>query len=359
MRERHAVSIDITHTTLSVLFIGLLIASCFWILMPFLVPVLWAGIIIVAMWPALMKLQELLTGKRGLAVAIMTVMILLVIFVPITFTIVTIVKNAQNITSQMRTLDAIALPAPPDWLSQIPVVGAKIAYRWGEIASLSPDDRAALLTPYAQKALQWFAAQVGTIGMTLLHFLLTAIVAAILFAKGEIVRDGILKFSRRMAGQQGEEVVVLAAKAVRGVVLGVVVTALIQAGIGGIGLLVSGVPAAALLTAVMIFFCLAQLGPLLVLGPAVFWLYWSGKPISGTVLLLFTLVAGTIDNFIRPILIRKGVDIPLVMIFAGVIGGLMAFGIIGLFIGPVVLAVTYTLLKAWVSGEGLEEEKAS
>ena len=356
MNEKNRVSIDITHMTLSVLFIGLLIASCFWILMPFLVSILWGGIIIVAMWPALMKLQELLGGKRGLAVAIMTMVILLIIFIPITFTIVTLVNNSEHITSQIKSLDATALPAPPEWLGRIPVVGSRIADKWGDLAALSPEERSAALTPYAQKALQWFAEQAGNIGMTVVHVLLTAIIAAILFAKGEVVRDGILRFARRLAGQQGEEVAVLAAKAVRGVVLGVVVTALIQAGIGGIGLFIAGVPAATLLTAVLVFFCLAQLGPLLVLVPAVIWLYWSGKPVGGTVLLFLSVVAGTIDNFVRPFLIKKGADLPLIMIFAGVIGGLIAFGMIGLFIGPVVLAVTYTLLKAWVSGAVLDRE---
>jgi predicted PurR-regulated permease PerM len=126
------------------------------------------------------------------------------------------------------------------------------------------------------------------------------------------------------------------------------VTAMIQAAIGGIGLFVVGVPAAGLLMAVMLMLCLAQLGPILVLIPAIVWLYWSGQAAWGTVLVVFTVVAATIDNIIRPFLIRKGVELPLLLIFAGVIGGLLAFGIIGLFIGPVVLAVAYTLLGAWV-----------
>ena len=152
---------------------------------------------------------------------------------------------------------------------------------------------------------------------------------------------------------------VLAGKAVRGIVLGVVLTALIQVAIAGIGLFVTGVPAAALLTAVMAILCLAQLGPILVLIPAIIWLYWSGQPVWGTVLIVFSVPAATIDNFIRPFLIRKGADLPLLLIFAGVIGGLIAFGIIGLFIGPVVLAISYTLLKIWVSGDALGDEVGS
>jgi predicted PurR-regulated permease PerM len=118
---------------------------------------------------------------------------------------------------------------------------------------------------------------------------------------------------------------VLAAKAVRGVVLGVVLTALTQAALGGIGLFIAGVPAAALLTAVVFILCLAQLGPVLVLVPSVVWLYWSGQAVSGTVLLIFSVFAATIDNFMRPLLIRKQVDLPLLLVIAGVIGGLIAF----------------------------------
>jgi predicted PurR-regulated permease PerM len=137
------------------------------------------------------------------------------------------------------------------------------------------------------------------------------------------------------------------------VALGVVVTALAQSLIGGIGLRLVGLPFAAVLTALMFVLCLIQLGPGLVLIPAVIWMYYSGSTIGGTVLLLFAIVAMTIDQVIRPILIRRGADLPLLLILAGVIGGLIAFGVLGIFIGPTVLAVAYTLLNAWMQ-EGRE-----
>ncbi len=127
-----------------------------------------------------------------------------------------------------------------------------------------------------------------------------------------------------------------------------VVTALVQAILGGIGLAISGVPYATLFTVVMILSCLIQLGPLPVLIPAIIWLYWSGDTTWGTVLLVWSCVVGTLDNVIRPVLIRMGADLPLVLILSGVIGGLIAFGMIGLFIGPVVLAVSWRLFDAWV-----------
>jgi len=359
MKANSPASRDITHTILAALCIGILIVSSFWVLRPFLISIIWAALIVVATWPILTWLETRLGGRRGLAVAVMTAAMLLVVFVPMMLVVLTIVNNAESITAQAKSLTSLSLSSPPDWIERTPLVGGKLAERWKVFASLSPEERLARVTPYARTVLQWLATQAGGIGMAMLQFLLTMIIAMILYARGEIVSEGVLSFARRLAGRQGEDVAVLAGKAVRGIVLGVVVTALVQAAVGGVGLFIVGVPAAALLTAVMSILCLAQLGPLLVLIPAIIWLYWSGQPAWGTVLLAFSAVAGTIDNVIRPFLIKKGADLPLLLIFAGVIGGLIAFGIIGLFIGPVALAVSYTLLKAWVSGDALKDEAGS
>jgi predicted PurR-regulated permease PerM len=358
MNEKNPASLDITHTLLTVLCIGILIAASFWIMHPFLIPLIWAALIAIATWPLMVKLQARLAGRRGLAVTIMTLVILLIVLIPLAFSVLAIVNNAGDIIERIKTL-VVSIPlSPPRWLQQIPLAGKKITARWIEFTALSPEDRTTIVTPYAKTALMWFAAKAGSVGMFILQFLLTTIITAILYANGETVRSGILSFARSLAGQHGEDVTILAAQAVRAVALGVVVTAIIQAGIGGIGLFVTGVPGAAILTAVMIMLCLAQVGPALVLIPALIWMYWSGQALWGTVLLIFTLPALILDNIIKPILIKKGANLPLLLIFAGVIGGLIAFGIIGLFIGPVVLAVTYTLFKAWVSEHDGEEREA-
>lgn len=339
---------DLTHTTLSVLLIALLIASSFWVLSPFLMALLWATIISVTAWPLLLRLEAAFGNRRRLAVAVVTIGLLLVVFVPVMAALSTLVRNAEGITTEIRSLESVTIPEPPDWLAHLPVVGRTLVTRWREFAAFTPDERWAALAPYLQTALQWFVSKAGSLGAMLVQFLLTTIITAIILAKGETVRDGLLRFSRRLAGRQGEEAAVLAARAIRAVVLGVAVTALIQVAIGGTGLYLTGVPAAGLLSAVMLFFCLAQLGPLLVLLPPVAWLYWSGQTGAAITLLAISLVAGAIDNVIRPVLIKRGANLPLLLIFAGVIGGLIAFGIVGLFVGPVVLAVTFTLLKAWV-----------
>jgi predicted PurR-regulated permease PerM len=330
-----------------VLFLAVLATASYWVLRPFLTGMLWATIVSVAVWPAMLRIEATLGRRRGLAVALVTIVILLAVFVPVTLALITIIRHAASLGADISSFDTIAVPSPPAWLGQVPVAGGRVVAAWRRFAALEPAQRTATLAPYLQRALQWFASTAGSVGAMLLQFLLTTIIAALVLANGETVRDGILRFARRLAGQQGYDTAQLAARAIRGVVIGVVGTALLQTTIGGTGLFLAGVPAAGLISAVMLFLCLAQLGPIPVMLPAVVWLYWTGQSGWGTVLLIITIVAGTIDNVLRPILIRRGADLPLVLIFAGVIGGLIGFGIIGLFIGPVVLGIAYTLLVTW------------
>jgi predicted PurR-regulated permease PerM len=227
-------------------------------------------------------------------------------------------------------------------------VGNRIATEWQRLATTSSDELAARVAPYLTAIAAWLIARAGGLGALLLQFLLTVAVTAMLYAKGEAVAGGVLAFARRLAGEDGVRVVILSAGAIRAVALGIVVTALVQSLIGGIGLAVTGVPQAFLLTCVMIMLGIAQIGPAPVLLGAVIWLYASGQTFWGTVMLVWGIVTASLDNVLRPILIRKGADLPLVLIIAGVLGGLFAFGLVGLFVGPVVLAVTYTLLVAWV-----------
>ena len=182
------------------------------------------------------------------------------------------------------------------------------------------------------------------------------LIAAIFFARGESVAGGLLGFFRRLAGVHGENVLILAGSAIRSVAIGVVLTALIQSTLGGIGFAVAGIPFAALLTVIMFVLGVAQIGPAPILIGAVAWMYWtSDSAWIPSALLVWCLFVGVIDNVLRPILILQGRcsggDLPLLIVLAGVIGGLLSFGLVGIFLGPVVLAVVYTLLKAWVGGE--------
>jgi predicted PurR-regulated permease PerM len=339
---------DLTHTTLAVLCIGGLIAASLWILKPFLAALIWAAMIVVATWPLLLRVQRLLWGKRSLAIVVMMIALLLVFVIPFVLATGSIVSHADAIVAWARSLGTLTLPQPPDWLRSLPVVGEKLAELWSEYAASGMANLAAKLQPYARELVAWFAANVGSFGLMAVQFLLSLVLAAVLYAIGDDAKAFMHRFGRRLAGDRGEATVVLAGQAIRAVALGVVVTALVQSLIGGIGLAIAGIPFATVLTALMFLLAIAQIGAGPVLACATVWMYWTGEAGWGTALLVLTIVVGSLDNILRPILIKQGADLPLLLIFAGVIGGLIAFGLVGIFVGPVVLAVTYTLLEAWM-----------
>ena len=348
---------DLVRTTLGVLFIGALIAAAFWILRPFIGATIWATMLVVATWPVMKWFEARLWGRRSLAVLVMTLLMLMLFMVPLMVAIATIVGHLDDIVSQAKTFAAAQIPQPPQWVGSLPFVGEKIVQVWEQAISGGPSGLVARLTPYADDIAKWFVSQAGSVGSIFLQFLLTVIVSALMYAGGESAALAVHRFGRRLAGIAGDNVVTLAGQAIRAVALGVGVTALVQSGLGGIALAIAGVPFAGLLAAVMLLLCIAQLGPGLVMFPAVAWLYWSDQSGWGTFLLVCSIVVVTMDNFLRPALIKRGADLPILLIFAGVIGGLLAFGLVGIFVGPVMLAVVYTLLDSWV-GDGTASRPA-
>jgi predicted PurR-regulated permease PerM len=342
---------DLTRLTLAILFIAGMIAASLWILAPFLPATIWAATLVVATWPIMRRVQVQLWNSRGLAVTVMTVAILLVFVLPFWFAIDTIVKNSDQIARWGEFVTSMQMPPPPPWLENVPLIGHRAVEIWHKVGDASSQEVLQRVRPYAVIVTQWFVGAVGSFGMVLLQFLLTLAVSAIMFAKGEGAATMVTRFARRLAGERGVESARLAAQAIRGVALGVVVTALVQTAIGGLGLVITGVPFTAILCALMFMLCIAQVGPGPVLIPAIIWMFVSSDTGWAIVLLVFSALAISLDNILRPILIKKGAHLPLLLVLTGVVGGLIAFGLIGIFIGPTVLAVAYTLLQAWI-GEG-------
>jgi predicted PurR-regulated permease PerM len=339
---------DLARTTFSVLTLALLIGSSLWILRPFLGATIWAAMVVVATWPAFLWIQARLWKRRSLAVLVMVVILLLLFVLPLTLAISTIVSNAEEVVAWVRLLISRGAPTLPGWVERLPLVGTRLTQAWNELVAAGVAGLEDKVTPYIRQVTAWLLAQAGVVGALTLQFLLTVVIAGMMYAGGESAANVVRRFGFKLGGQRGEDAVVLAGKAIRGVALGVGVTAFVQAVVGGIGLAIAGVPFAALLTAVMFMLCIVQVGPTLVLAPAVIWVFWSGSTGWGIFLLVWTVIVGTMDNFLRPVLIRRGADLPLVLIFAGVIGGLLGFGLVGIFVGPVMLAVSYTLVDAWL-----------
>ncbi|MGZ9014458.1 MAG: AI-2E family transporter YdiK, partial [Burkholderiales bacterium] len=347
---------DLARTTFGVLFIVGLIAACFWILRPFLPAFIWATMIVVATWSTLLELQEKLWNRRWIAVTIMTSALILAFVVPFWLAISTLVEHAEEITGWVQSISRAQLPPLPGWVEALPYVGPKIAAAWNEVATTGPSAITAKIEPYARGIARWFVGQVGGLGVMALQFLLTIIVAAVMYMYGESVVEGARLFFRRLVGARGDEVIELSGQAIRGVAFGVVVTAFVQSVLGGVGLTVAGIPFAGLLTALMFVLAIAQIGAAPILFCAVAWMYWVGDTGWATALLVWTILVSSMDNVLRPILIRRGGRLPLLLVFAGVIGGLVAFGLVGIFVGPLVLAVSYRLIDAWVR-EGSEPQR--
>ncbi|MBN8509773.1 MAG: AI-2E family transporter YdiK [Burkholderiales bacterium] len=339
---------DLARITLAVLFIGGLILGAFWVLRPFVAATIWATMIVVSTWPMLLWFQHRLWRSRGLAVTVMTLLLLLLFVAPLSLAIGTIVSHADDIIVEATALSGRDLPPAPPWVENLPLVGAKVKQFWDQAVESGARGLVGRLAPYADDIVKWFVAQAGSVGFVFVQFLLTVVIAALMYAGGEATSAVLRRFAVRLAGPQGDDVVTLGGQAIRGVALGVGVTAVVQAGMGGVGLAIAGVPFTGLFTAVMLLLCIAQLGPALVLFPAVAWMFWKGDTAWAVFLLVWSLIVVTMDNFLRPWLIQKGADLPLLLIFAGVIGGLLAFGLVGIFVGPVVLAVAYRLLGNWI-----------
>lgn len=341
-------SSDLTRTFLVILIIAVLIAGSLWTLLPFLGAIIWAATIVVATWPLMLRVQNLTGGRRGAATALMTLVMLAIFIVPFGLAVGVLLDTAVEGIELVKTMTVRGVSPPPGWVAGLPFVGTRLAARWQELSAGGPEAAVEALRPLVRSTASEVLALTGGFGMVAVHFLLTIIIAAILYTNGEAAARGVVRFARRIGKDRGEQTVRLAGQAVRGVALGVIITALVQSIIAGIGLWLAGVPRPGLLLAVIFVLAVAQLGPLPVLVPAVIWLFWSGNILWGSVLVVVTLIVAVVDNVLKPVLIKRGVDLPLLLIVAGVIGGLIGFGVVGLFIGPVILAVTYTLLESWV-----------
>ncbi|HYJ39412.1 MAG TPA: AI-2E family transporter YdiK [Steroidobacteraceae bacterium] len=348
---------DLTRTTLGVLIIGVLLVASLWTMQAFIGPLVWATAIVVATWPLLMWVQRHLGNSRALATTVMVIVMLVIFVVPFWAALGVMLDASVDGVEVVRSYMKTGLGPPPDWLAKVPVAGERLTAKWQTLSAAGPEQFAETIRPYVKSVAAWLLAVTGGFGGLLGHFLLTVIIAGILYAQGEAAAMGVRAFASRLAGQRGDAAVILAGQSVQSVALGVVVTALVQTVLVGLGFFVAGIPHPGLLTAIVFVLCIAQVGPILVLIPAVIWMYSHASGVAATVFLIYSIPMALLDNFLRPILISRGVDLPLILIIAGVIGGLLAFGVIGLFIGPVILAVTYSSLGVWIADKPASEAK--
>jgi len=341
-------AVDLPRILLAISTQLLLIGGSLYVLYPFAPALIWGTMIVVATWPVLLALQRLLYQRRALAVVVMLLILTVAVVVPIYAAVSTLSDHAADISAFVKTLPEYALPAPPEWLANVPLFGARIAREWQTLSDAGPGGVLAKLQPYASMATSWMLARLSQIGFFLLHLVLMLIVCGLLYSKGEAAARLVSRLAERISPHNGAAIIQLVGQSIRAIALGVVVTAFVQASLGAAGIWVAGVPFAGLLSALLLIVCLVQIGPLLPLLGCVIWVYMNGSHLTATLLLVWSIGVTMLDNIMRPILIRRSVSLPMVLIISGVLGGLLSMGVIGLFIGPVILAVTYHVLLAWI-----------
>ncbi|MGK7932481.1 MAG: AI-2E family transporter [Microcystaceae cyanobacterium] len=345
----------VTNLIIRLVFLAALAFGCFAILRPFLGIVIWGAILATSIYPVMEWLKNVLGGRTKLAVILLCLVGIGIIIGPIAYLATLLVDNIQVLVKQLSA-DTINVPPPPPTLETWPVIGQPLNEVWQSAAVNLKGVLGRFRTQIEQLIPRLLLIAANT-GLILLKFIISIIIAAALLLNTAAINRGLTKFFTKLVPTQGEAFLELSASTIRGVTRGVIGVALIQALLIGIGMAIAKIPAAGLLTLICLVLAIIQLGPGLVVIPTIIWAFFSigtGWAILYTAWMIPCLV---IDNVLKPMLMGQGLPVPILVVFIGVIGGTLSNGILGLFIGPVILSLGYEILVAWVN-ESVSDEKA-
>lgn len=329
--------------------ITLLLLLCLQIIRPFLFAVIWGVIIAVATHPVFVWLKQRLGGRDGLAAVLMTLFGLVLLIGPVGVLTDALIDNVMALGEALSD-GRLQLPPPPATIAQWPLVGAPLAHVW-QLASVNLEAALGEIAPQLRVVSSFLLAKIAGIAFGLLQIIIAVIVAGVLVVKAPAGRGVSEAVSTRLLGERGHEFMQLAAGTIRSVSRGVLGIAVLQALLAGIGLVAAGVPAAGLIAFFVLALSAIQIGPGIVLLPTIIYVFASADTLTAVLFAAWTVPVMLLDNFLKPILLARGVQVPMLVIFLGVVGGTLAYGIVGLFVGPVVLAVGYKVFVAWVSPE--------
>ncbi|WP_417347101.1 AI-2E family transporter [Ferrimonas sp.] len=337
--------------------IFILLSWCFQIVRPFLVLILWGGIIAVALFPLVRWLSGRFGLKISLASSMVTILVLAVLLVPTYLFSGALFSGTQSLLAEFKE-GSLVIPPVSDAIAQLPWVGEELHGLWQKF---SVNLGAALegFGPEIKEALSQVAAMAGSLGLGLLQFVASVIIAGVLMTNADSIRALFYNLSMRMAGEQGRSFNALAVATIRSVMQGVIGVALIQSLLSGIGMGLAGVPGTGLWMLLVLIVAILQLPPLLVLIPVMIYLFSLDNTTVAVAFMIWGLLVGGSDAVLKPLLMGRGVDIPMLIILMGAIGGLLLSGIIGLFVGAVVLALGFKLFTAWLGQEALPEPAAT
>jgi predicted PurR-regulated permease PerM len=332
--------------------LGLLLYLSFILVRPFISIAIWSIVLTVALYPVYDWMVVQLGGRRRLAAVLLTILSLLIVIGPATWLALGLIESLRTLSERLD-LSTLPLPPPPDTVKSWPVIGEPI-YQYWDLASTN-----------LRAALAKIAPQLKPFGSTLLHiaaeagtgavkFFVAIIVAGFLFSPGPKLVDAVRMFSRRLASGRGEEFVRLAGATIRAVSRGVIGISALQAFLAGLGLLVAGVSGVSLITSAVLILGIIQIGPSVIIIPVIIWSWTAMETSTALLFTAYMIPVSLLDNILRPLVMGRGLDTPMLIILLGVLGGTIAYGISGLFLGPIVLAVIWQLMVAWIS----ERERA-
>jgi predicted PurR-regulated permease PerM len=333
-------------------FLGLLGYWSFRVIAPFITIGLWSALLAVALYPLYQWLTRRLTPR--LAAILVTLLSLMVVVGPVAWLAFGMVSGISSLVAELST-GQLAVPLPPDTVKTWPLIGEPLHQLWSLAASnigTAVSKAAPMLKPVGAKLLD--IAQGALVG--LLELLVAIVIAGFLFARGPQIADVLSVVVGRMLSLRGKELVQLAGATIRSVSRGVIGIALLQAFLGGAGFLVAGVPAAGVLAFVALLLGILQIGPSILFVPVVIWSWMVMEPMHALLFTAYMVPVSLIDNVLRPFLMARGLTTPMPVIIVGVIGGMLAYGILGLFFGPVVLSVAWVVLGAWMQGDAVTGE---
>jgi predicted PurR-regulated permease PerM len=325
-----------------------LAAWCFWLTRPFIFALVWGLIIAVAAYPSFVRIRDWLGGRGGLAATLLTALILVVLIVPVAMLTTILVSNLSELADKIASGSTV-VPVPPPELATWPLVGPKLFHLW-TLASSSLASALQEVRPQLVLVTGWLLSLTAGLGLGLLNFIAAAVIAGLILPRSASGHRTAVQVTTRLVGERGPGLALLAEHTIRNVVRGVFGTALIQSTIAGVGFVVVGVSWPAILALACFLLCLVQIGPTIVLLGTVIYVFSTDSALIGGIYLVWCIGVALLDNVLKPLLIGRGSEVPLPVILLGVLGGLLVHGLIGLFVGPIVLALGYQLFLAWLHG---------
>jgi predicted PurR-regulated permease PerM len=326
--------------------LGLLLYLAFTLIQPFITIAIWSIVLTVALYPLYDWMVRHLGGRRRLAAVLLTLISLLIVIGPATWLVLGLIDSVGALSSRLD-LSTLMLPRPPETIRSWPLVGEQV-YQFWDLASSNLREALGRVAPHLKpvgSALLGIATEAGT---GAIKFFIAILVAGFLFAPGPALAGTMRNFSRKLAAGRGEEFVELAGATIRTVSRGVIGISALQAFFAGIGFMAAGIAGASLLTSAVLILGIIQIGPSIIIFPLIIWSWFSMETTAALLFTVYMIPVNLMDNILRPLVMGRGLNTPMLVILIGVIGGVLSYGITGLFLGPIVLAVIWELAVAWI-----------